>query len=509
MLRSPILALALSTALAIGLGGALAAPAMASPPSSHTLVVDDDGAQCGPHAYSSIQAAVDAAHRGDRVRICPGRYAERVVVNKPLTLTGQPAAVAALDCFTEQTSEPDDLDTTVVPVLEPPDAEETPVLRLTADRIEVAGLVIQGVYDEDPDMVDGYQLIDAGLTTDDAHAGWRIHHNLFRLNFLAVELGSKGGPESRFDHNCLRDNYYSVANQRYTLPRALLDHNATYRSEATAWEIGWGYRGTTAVTLEHNTSRLDHLAVYAENDDHLTVRGNAVEQAGIGIHAENDDHLTIQGNLVEQAGIAIQAENDDHLTIQGNLVEQAGIAIEAKDDDHLTIQSNRVEQAGSGIYLNGALTQPKILHNTVTDSLGVAIIVNPPAGEAPVTGLVVRGNTVTDNGGSGLTTNAVANLTGASIVANTFSRNGRHGIQLNSGSRANRVLDNVTEGNAQYGIRLWPGTQDNLLVRNRMLGNGQADAVDETAVTTAGVTVLANRWVRNTCTVDVPTGEIC
>ena len=463
--RLSVTVLALLTVAAATL--AVESPAIASPPSSHTLVVDDDGAQCGPHAYSSIQAAVDAARGGDRVRVCPGRYAERVVVNKPLTLTGQPAAVAALDCFTEQTSEPDDLDTTVVPVLEPPDAEETPVLRLTADRIEVAGLVIQGVDDQEADISDGdgYLLFDAALTTDDAHTGWRIHHNLFRLNYLAVELGSKGGPESRFDHNCLRDNSYSVANQRYTLSRALLDHNETYRSQLKAWEIGWGYRGTTAVTLAHNTSRRDSLTVAAENGDHLTIRGN--------------------------------------------LVEQASQFLVAKDDDHLTIQGNRVEQSGSGIWLEGALTQPRILHNTVTGSLGVAIIVNPPAGEAPVAGLVVRGNTVTDNGASGFTTSPVANLTGASIVANTFSRNGRFGIQLNSGSRANRVLDNVTEGNAQYGIRLLPGTQDNLLVRNRMLGNGQADAVDETAVTTDGVTVLANRWVRNTCTVDVPAGEIC
>jgi len=126
-----------------------------------------------------------------------------------------------------------------------------------------------------------------------------------------------------------------------------------------------------------------------------------------------------------------------------------------------------------------------------------------------VTGLVLRGNTVTDNAVSGFTTGGLANLTGASIVANTFSRNRRFGISLAPGARANRLLDNVTEGNAQYGIRLWPGTQDNLLHRNRMLGNGQADAVDETGVTTDGVTVLANRWVRNTCTVDVPAGEIC
>ena len=133
-----------------------------------------------------------------------------------------------------------------------------------------------------------------------------------------------------------------------------------------------------------------------------------------------------------------------------------------------------------------------------------------------MTGLVLRGNTVTDNALSGFTTGGLANLTGASIVANTFSRNHntfsrnqRSGIMLAPGTRANRLLDNITEGNAQYGIRLFPGTQDNLLIRNRMRGNGLADAVDETAVTTDGVTVLANRWVRNTCTVDVPAGEIC
>jgi len=189
-------------------------------------------------------------------------------------------------------------------------------------------------------------------STDDKHTGWRIHHNLFRLNFLAVELGSKGGQKSRFDHNCLRDNTFAVANQRYSLSRALLDHNETYRSENTAWEIGWGYRGTTAVTLSRNTSRRDHLALKAENDDHLTVRGNVIEQAGAGI------------NL-----------------------------------------------GGGGINLAGGDTQPTILHNTVTGTTrGAAITVNPTdADSPPVTGLVMRGNTVTDNAASGFTTGFFAN----------------------------------------------------------------------------------------------------
>lgn len=442
--RSPLLVVVVTAALWTGLGAAVATPALASSP-PRTLVVDDDRAQCNPRAYPNIQSAVTAARRGDTIRICPGRYAERVVVDKTLSLVGEPAAVAALDCFAEQPSDAAAVDITRVPLLEPPDAEETPVLTVSADRVEVAGLVVQGVDDEVSDVVgDGYELFDAALTTDDEHTGWRFHHNLFQLNVLAVELGSRGGPTSRFDHNCLRDNVFAVANQRYALSHAVLDHNETYRSDATGWELGWGYRGIDAVTFEHNTSRRDGRAVTVENADRPIVADNVVEQARIGI------------------------------------------------------------------TVAGGVDRGRILANTVTGTTaGPAVGVTPAAGAEPVTGLVVRGNTLTDNGLSGFTTGGSANLTGATIMANTVSRNQRSGILLAPGSHDNVLRGNVTESNAQYGIRLFAGTEDNRLVGNRMLGNVLADAVDETAVTSDGSTVLANSWRRSTCLVDVPAGSIC
>src|SRR5580700_3387877 len=59
--------------------------------SAATLIVGPGGVsgpRCPNPAYSSIQAAVTAASAGDTVFICPGIYAEQVVINKALTVTG-------------------------------------------------------------------------------------------------------------------------------------------------------------------------------------------------------------------------------------------------------------------------------------------------------------------------------------------------------------------------------------------------------------------------------------
>jgi nitrous oxidase accessory protein NosD len=80
--------------LACLLGQALN-PAHPSHPKHHELVVDDDGAQCPGAAYSSLQAAVDAAKPGDRITVCPGTYREQVRVDKPLRILAQGGAVLA------------------------------------------------------------------------------------------------------------------------------------------------------------------------------------------------------------------------------------------------------------------------------------------------------------------------------------------------------------------------------------------------------------------------------
>lgn len=54
--------------------------------SAATLLVDDDSVQCPAAAYTSIQAAVNAAGAGDTIQVCAGTYNEDV--NVPVALTG-------------------------------------------------------------------------------------------------------------------------------------------------------------------------------------------------------------------------------------------------------------------------------------------------------------------------------------------------------------------------------------------------------------------------------------
>jgi parallel beta-helix repeat protein len=68
-----------------------------------TVVVDDDGrataTNCDANqpAFSSIQAAVDAAGAGSRILVCPGTYAEQVVVTKNnLTIRGSGQGLTVL-----------------------------------------------------------------------------------------------------------------------------------------------------------------------------------------------------------------------------------------------------------------------------------------------------------------------------------------------------------------------------------------------------------------------------
>src|SRR3954468_5295156 len=146
-----------------------------------TRLVDDDytPAQVNSTHFTSIQAAVDAAHPGDTIRVRPGLYNEAVVVDKKLTLTGAfaPSKPGAND-----------------PATNPAKASIVDPLgsgigfSLTANDIILQGFTIENV-DGDTDSVG----VSVGATT----TGDKVIANVIQDNTFGIYLNSSTAAGNR------------------------------------------------------------------------------------------------------------------------------------------------------------------------------------------------------------------------------------------------------------------------------------------------------------------------
>lgn len=417
-------------------GTAVMLPGSASAAEPTRLVVDDDGQQCAAD-FTSIQAAVDHATSGDVVQVCPGRYAERVVVDKPLVLRGQPDAIEALDCFATEPL-PDDADVAGLVIVEPPDSVLAPLFTLAADDVEVAGFVMQGMRQQAAVYIGDYPTYTPLLATDAGYAGYQIHHNLLRSSTLGAELGGNATARTRFHHNCLRDNRWALANQRQPLDGARIDHNESFRTEIFAYEIGWGYAGTEAVLLDHNVSRADYITFRVENSTATTIDQNDSTPGGRGI-------LVYGGNT--------QFKLTGNVFTGGSL---GGIAFPAP-----------------GTAVPQPTVAPLVSGNTVTGFSAVGISLGR---NAQISGAEIAANVASGNGTMGV---QIFDGNGPNLfTGNIADRNGLYGIRTWPGASGNTIRANQMLGNGQYDAReeSYQKTDDGYLLLNSWLENTCATA---------------------------------
>jgi nitrous oxidase accessory protein NosD len=449
----PLLAtLAVTPAIAL-----VPAPVQASG-SASTWVVDRDGVECGNADFTSIQAAVDAAQPGDVVRVCPDVYAETVTVDKPLTLTGDADAVEAVDCFDPAAGLLGDADPTRHAIVDPAGDGFTLGFALKADGIVVAGFVVQGAS--------------VGVDASDRFSGYRVHHNLIRLNTLfGMDFGSAGTHESRVDHNCLRENRWGLVSE--------LDDDSLWKFSDGPERDEWNARDLINTRIHHN----------------LTFRNLAgLEAAGPG----RREQVIFNHNLSRSDGLGIAIQN----SIRSAIV-----------DNDITSSTS-----GSGsIRLGGANSDLTIATNVVTGGQ-IGILFRAPGFidvfSTPSRAVVVTGNTVRGVVFGGINANPgtaehPGDLRDSIIADNVSSDNGRDGIVLFGANTGNQVRNNVTERNGRNGIyaaRVVLAGQpfapsENTFEGNRMVGNAEFDARDDARE--------LNTWTGNQCVTDSPAGTIC
>ena len=472
-----------------------------------TLVVDDDGEQCET-LITTIEAAVEEAQPGDVIRVCPGFYRpESVRIDKPLTLTGDPKAIEAIDCFDPRPAVLGDLDPTTQVIIDGSDSTALASLVLAADDIEVAGFVFEGFAN--PVLPTDDHFFRRALDVSGEYSGYRVHHNLLRLNTVGIMLGSSGARETRFDRNCLRENRWGLAADYRDLINARIDHNATYGTVSFAFETFRLDYARENLSFDHNWSRQDNIPYWISGTKHSRIFANTIESARIGIQIQAaNEHLEIARNVITDPF----ETNRTGFVLQGIGFGDPGIGQSAST--YASVRANTIigmgtpaSPVGDGIVAAGPPNAPRpglmdstIENNVTTDNLRDGIILR---GENARN--TVRGNTSDRNGSYGIfVQGAVNNRFEANTTNNNFDgislqRAVRLGV--NYDATGNEFLRNVAEVNSRYGIFADQFTTQNVFELNWMFGNAIHDAHDDARP--------ANTWSGNQCATDFPAGTIC
>jgi parallel beta-helix repeat protein len=423
--------MAIAAAAAFALTAALASGARANDPrdgargdaqsATATLVVDRDGVECGNADFASIQAAVDAAQPGDLIRVCPDLYSEAVVVDKPLTLIGDPDAVEAIDCF-----QPTPLQPAVdqLAIVDPVGDGFSIGFKLEADDVEVAGFVVQGAS--------------VGVDASDRFSGYRLHHNALHLNQLfGIDFGSAGVTESRVDHNCIRENGWGLVSE--------LDDDSLWKLTDGPERDEWNARDLFNARIDHNATFRNTVGLDVggpgQHDD-LTFEHNASQEDRIGIALQISQRSRIVDNVASSPIIS-------SIFVGGATVG-------------LVISTNQTQGGQNGIVFS----PPTSWIDAIAE---------------PSTGAFVTGNTISGKTLDGIVV-APGRLYDSVLESNVSSDNGRDGIALRLGNARNIVRRNVADRNRRTGIYA-QGAVGNLFEANSMSANGAFDARDDNRAT--------------------------
>ena len=251
--------------------------ALAVPASAANLSVGT-GAQ-----FTTIQQAVDAAKPGDTVLVAPGTYTENIVVNKPLTITGN-ATVQAADSSKD-------------------------VFLLTSQGVHIDGLTITG----GASGVDVANVSSCMITNIDAHS-----------NVRGVYLA--GSTNSEVRRSNLSNNGYGVYCD-YATSSTIANNTAT-GEKGTGNTLGDGiymyYGGSNNVS--NNDLSSNHVyGISLFRSSNNTITGNTISQnENYGVRLREADNNVLTFNTIRaniQLGILI-IQTTNHQIYLNNFIDQ-------------------------------------------------------------------------------------------------------------------------------------------------------------------------------------------
>jgi parallel beta-helix repeat protein len=343
--------------------------------------------------YTTIQAAIDAPETlaGHIILVDAGTYFEHVVVDKPISLTGEDMLTTTIDGSLSET-----------------------VIRVVADNVSIAGFTLQH---------SGHLGSDSGIYLYNASFSHvrhtRLAHNKYGIKF-------DYSPRNCFESNVVQDNDDGIY---LTLSSS---HNLVAQNTVEDNVFGITVKAANN-TLTNNTVTRSGRGIIVTADNTTLTNNTVTHTTGDGILLIDNSHTTLTRNTIEaNTGYGIRIHSSSHNTLQNNTLAHNRDAIFVfTDSNHNRLIGNTLTANTRGIYLLYYSTNNSLIANTATGN-GIGIQLTQSCNNNTLTANVAfantlglglkdsRNNTVTGNqllsNQQGLTLEAAANH-------NTFSRN--------------------------------------------------------------------------------------
>jgi len=354
-----------------------------SPPNAGTGATHMVSAD-GSGDFATISEAVAAAQDGDTIVVRPGTYAEAIVIDKDITLTGDgPRDEIVIMAVDENGPE---LNVEVVGFVE----TEPYGLWLTAPGATVSDLTVStprraagvlvtsgspilerltfnGIEVEKKSSYDGGYT--AMIFTGDSSPTIRESH---WDGYAAV----RDGASATFDGNTITANTVSADGPGETSVRnnTFLDGGGVSMSLKVTGVVegnefadgGIGVDSASSVEVRGNTidGATGSAAIYISGaGTHADVSGNTVTDAKNGVWLGHGAAATVEGNMLGASQVGITISRSD-ATIDGNTIEGEGAGIAIVSGGSPTITGNTIDVGGRGIAV-GDRTSPTISGNVV------------------------------------------------------------------------------------------------------------------------------------------------
>ena len=292
-----------------------------------------------PSDYPTIQEALDAASRGDTVKVAPGIYYENVRISKPIVLWGSGSSSTTID-----------------------GRRLGRVVSVEADSCLMTGFLVQnsgstfstfaGIYILGDDAVIGeMQVLNTGMGVEieSPHQNTVVRNSFFLDNWVGVFLHSETSGASVIGNTIVLGKY---GKQDYGVRLAWSDLNRIEDNR-----VSGGGRGIFLQTSNKN--------IVQGND----LDGN--EQAGIQL-AHSDSNFILKNRISGVGtssgyGLVVTSHSISNI-ISGNSMSdhEIGIRVDHSSGDGI-ISGNTIFNNRFGVFLDGRKTS-MVFHNNFVDN---------------------------------------------------------------------------------------------------------------------------------------------